>query len=300
MKIVNISGGLGNQMFQYAFALSLKDAFPEECVYIDVSHYHTLLFKHYKGINLHNGFEISKVFPNACLPIAHFPQIVKLSYFIPNYVLSRLGRKIFPKRKTELIPPYSKNYSYLPEAFQPGNRYYEGFWQSIKNYEAIKPRLQYVFDHPEPNDFNRGMIEQISSCNSVGIHVRRGDYLNEPEFRNICGVDYYKKGIDMVLSDGEEHKFYIFSNDMQWCKENLEPLVGNSAIHYVAENKGKNSCWDMFLMTYCKDLIIANSSFSWWGAFLNKEVNRVYAPEPWLNRDCEIDIYENSWIKIKG
>lgn len=300
MKIVNITGGLGNQMFQYAFALSLKEAFPEEDVYIDVSHYHTLFFKHYKGINLHNGFEIDKVFPNASLPIAHFPQIVKVSYYIPNYVLSRLGRKFLPKRKTELIPSYNMNYSYMPEAFQPGNRYYEGFWQCIKNFEAIKPQLQQVFNHPEPNDYNKNLIEKISSCHSVGIHVRRGDYLNEPEFCNICGVEYYKKGIEMILSDGEQHDFYIFSNDIQWCKENIEPLMGNSAIHYITENKGKGSCWDMFLMTYCKDLIIANSSFSWWGAFLNKGVNRVFAPNPWINRDCEIDNYEKNWIKIKG
>ena len=300
MKIVNITGGLGNQMFQYAFALSLKEAFPDEDVYIDISHYHTLFFKHFKGINLHNGFEIDKVFRNANLPKAGFRHISKVSYYIPNYVLSRIGRKILPQRKTELIPPYSKNYSYISDAFQPGNRYYEGFWQCIKNFEGIKPQLQHVFSHPEPNEYNKDMIEQIWSSYSVGIHVRRGDYLNEPEFRNICGVEYYRNGIEMILSDGRKHDFFIFSNDMRWCKENIAPLVGENTIHYVTENNGKQSCWDMFLMTYCRDLIIANSSFSWWGAFLNQAVDRVIVPDPWLNRDCEIDIYDKDWIKIKG
>ena len=214
MKVVNITGGLGNQMFQYAFALSLKQVHPDEDVYIDTSHYHTLFFKHYKGINLHNGYEINKVFRNANLPIAGFRQISKVSYYIPNYVLSRIGRKILPKRKTELIPPYSKNYSYLSEAFQPGNRYYEGFWQCIKNFEGIKALLQHVFSHSEPNEYNKDMIEQIITSNSVGIHVRRGDYLNEPEFRNICGVEYYKKGIETILSEGRKHDFFIFSNDI--------------------------------------------------------------------------------------
>lgn len=299
MKIVNITGGLGNQMFQYAFAISLKKLFPDEEVYIDVSHYHTLLFKHYKGVNLHNGFEIDKVFPNANLPIAHFSQIVKVSYYIPNYVLSRLGRRIFPQRRTEIIPLYKQNYSYVPEAYKPGDCYYEGFWQCIKNIEIIKPQLQHVFAHPKPNDYNQRLIELIQSVNSVGIHVRRGDYLNEPEFRDICGVEYYKKGLETVLSDGERHELFVFSNDMLWCKNNLEPLVGEDTIHYITGNSGNDSCWDMFLMTYCKDLIIANSSFSWWGAFLNKRVNKVIAPDPWLNRDCEIDIYEPSWIKVK-
>lgn len=300
MKIVNITGGLGNQMFQYAFAISLKERFPEEEVYVDISHYHTLFFKHYKGINLHNGFEIDKVFPKANLPIAGIKQISKVSYYIPNYVLSRLGRKLLPQRKTELIPSYSKNYSFVEEAYKPGNRYYEGFWQCIKNFEGIKDKLVEVFAHPEPNEYNSQMISEINTFNSVGIHIRRGDYLNEPEFCNICDIDYYKKGIELILSDGLKHDFYIFSNDMDWCKENIAPLVFGNDIHYVTKNKGKQSCWDMFLMTYCKDLIIANSSFSWWGAFLNKNVNRVVVPDPWLNRDCEIDNYEKKWIRIKG
>lgn len=300
MKIVNITGGLGNQMFQYAFALSLKKTFPLEEVYIDTSHYHTIFFKHFKGINLHNGFEIDKVFPNAKLPIAGFRQIAHLSYYVPNYVLSRLLRRILPHRKNELIPPYVKNYSYLPEAYYLGDCYYEGFWQCIKNFEGIQPELMEVFAHPVPNDYNFQMIAEISSSQSVGIHIRRGDYLNEPEFRNICGIDYYKKGIETILSDGNSHTFYVFSNDMAWCKDNIAPLVGENSIHYVEGNKGKDSCWDMFLMTYCKDLIIANSSFSWWGAFLNQHVDRVVAPDPWLNRDCEIDLYESDWIRIKN
>lgn len=300
MKIVNISGGLGNQMFQYAFAVSLKAAFPLEDVYIDTSHYHTLLFKHYRGVNLHNGYEIDKVFPNSSLPIAGWARICRLSYYIPNYVLSRIGRKVFPKRKTEFVPPYNLNYSFIPEAYQPGDRYYEGYWQCIRYFEGIKSQLQVIFAHSQPNELNRALIEQISVCDSVGIHVRRGDYLDEPEFRDICGTEYYNKGIRKILSDGKKHEFFVFSNDIPWCKENLEPLLDKNSIHYVDVNKGKDSCWDMFLMTYCKDLIIANSSFSWWGAFLNKRDGIVIAPDPWVNRECEISIYDNNWIKIKG
>lgn len=298
MKIVNIAGGLGNQMFQYAFAISLKDRCPEEEVLIDISHYHTLFFRHYKGANLHNGYEIDTLFSNAWLPKAKWWQIMRLSYYVPNYILFRLVRKILPIRKTELIPLRSKNYSYLPEAYLSGDRYYEGYWQCIRNFCSIKPKLLEIFAPPTPNAYNAELMEQIKTERSVGIHVRRGDYLSEPEFQGICDVDYYRKAIGSILMDKKEHTFYVFSNDMAWCKENLPQLIENNKIMYVTGNKGKDSCWDMFLMSYCLDLVIANSSFSWWGAFLNQRGGRVIAPEPWLNRDCEIDIYDKNWLKL--
>lgn len=300
MKIVNISGGLGNQMFQYAFAIALKNKHKEEIVFIDTQHYHTIFFKKFKGINLHNGYEINKVFPKANLPIAGFFQLRKISYWIPNYILSRIGRKLLPIRKTEYIHPYSMNYTYDKKALEnEGDCYYEGYWQSVHYFTEIKNELQEVYTHPEPNLYNKELILEIKNSNSVGIHVRRGDYLNEPEFQGICNIEYYKKAIHDIVSDGKNHKFYIFSNDIKWCKEKLAPLIKGHDLLFVTGNKGNESCWDMFLMTYCKNLIIANSSFSWWGAFLNKRVNRVYAPDPWLNRECSIDVYEENWIKVK-
>lgn len=300
MKVINITGGLGNQMWQYAFAMALKHKYPNEEVYIDTQHYHTIFFKKFKGINLHNGYEIDKVFPKAKLPVAGFCQLAKISYWIPNYVLSRIGRKLLPLRKTEYVSSYSMNYAFDKEALErKGDCYYEGYWQSVHHFTDIKEKLQEVFGHPEPNKYNAELIQDMEKNNSVGIHVRRGDYLNEPEFRGICGVEYYQKAIKDILSDGKHHTFFVFSNDIQWCRENLAPMMKGHDLLFVTGNTGKNSCWDMFLMTHCKSLIIANSSFSWWGAFLNKRAERVYAPEPWLNRDCVIDVYDDSWIRVK-
>lgn len=287
-------------MFQYAFAVALKHMHPKEEVYIDIQHYHTLFFRKFKGINLHNGYEIDKVFPRADLPIARFGQIVKVSYWIPNYILSRVTRKILPIRKTEYISPYSKSYVFDKMALEyEGDCYFEGYWQSVHYGSMIREELLDIFRHPVPNEYNEDLIRRIESSNSVGIHVRRGDYLDVPDFRGICGISYYKKAIGDILSDGERHRFFIFSNDVDWCNENICPLIAGQELEIVNGNKGKNSCWDMFLMTYCKDLIIANSSFSWWGAFLNENVYRVYAPYPWLNRNCELDVYADSWIKVK-
>jgi len=298
MKIVNITGGLGNQMFQYAFALSLKEKFPNEEVYIDIQHYHSLFFKHFRGINLHNGFEIEKVFPNASIPIARCKDLLKVSYYIPNYSLSRIGRKILPVRASEMVLPFSQTYSFLPEVYNQKDCYFEGFWQNIHYFEDIKDKLMDVYAHPKPNEYNETLINKISSQDSVGIHVRRGDYLSEPDYKGICNLEYYKRAIERLKEAGKKYCFYIFSNDIAWCKEYLEPLMEGYLVFYVTENKGKDSCWDMFLMTYCKNLIIANSSFSWWGAFLNKNVDRVIAPNPWVNRDCKIELYEPTWEQI--
>lgn len=299
MKIVNIAGGLGNQMFQYAFAVMLQDHFPDEQIFIDTQHYHSLFFKRFGSVNLHNGYEIDKLFKKATLPIASSRELRRVTRYIPNYVLSRIARKLLPVKKTEHVAPYSESYCVSPNIYTDGDRYYEGYWQSALYYQDIRKQLLNIYSHPIPNEYNSEMISQIESTDSVGIHIRRGDYLNAPEFVGICDLPYYQKAIKQVKSDKKPHYFYIFSNDIDWCKDNITPLLDGNEVIFVTGNTGKQSCWDMFLMTYCKDLIIANSSFSWWGAFLNKRSPRVFAPDPWINRDCRKDVYAEGWIRIK-
>lgn len=300
MKIVNIMGGLGNQMFEYAFAISLKNKFPMEDVYIDTSHYNYLFIKKIGMANLHNGFEIERVFPNAKIPHADWKQLIKVTWYVPNYLLSRIVRRLLPKRKTELIQAENDFFAHKESYYsQRGDCYYEGIWESIQNYIPIRSLLKDVFAHGEPNYENKKLITNMSQENSVGIHIRRGDYLLDPVFADICNLNYYENGIRQVLRDKQKHTFYIFSNDIKWCEKNISPLLDGNKIIYVRHNTGRDSCWDMFLMTYCKSLIIANSSFSWWGAFLNKNINcKVIAPKKWLNRDCVFDIWDPEWIKL--
>lgn len=300
MQITNIIGGLGNQMFQYAFALSLKEKMPEEEVLIDASHFHTIFFHHYKrGMNLHQGYELESTFPNLSLKQAKWHQLMRVTWFIPNYVLSRIARKYLPKLKSEFIEPSEKVYEFLPEVYNSSkNRYFEGYWQSVKYSEIVRQKLFYEFQHPEPDEYNHKMIEQIKASDSVGMHIRRGDYVSNKGFGGICDLDYYKRALKYI-ENKESKTFYIFSNDIQWCRENLQPLLGGAEVVYVIENKGKKSHWDMFLMTYCKSLIIANSSFSWWGAVLNHNVDvLVIAPSRWNNFLEKADIYRDSWIRV--
>ena len=299
MKVVNVIGGLGNQMFQYSFALCLQAKKPHEEVMVDVSHFNHLFFKKFKSANLHNGFEVEKVFPNAKLKHAKWKDLMKITWYWPNYLMSRVVRRILPKRKTEYIQPVNQYFEYIPSVYEiRGNVYYEGLWSAIDYYKPFKYLLKQTFAHPEPTGHNAEYIYNMKIENSVGIHVRRGDYLLAPDFRDICGFDYYKRAIQVILQDGKHHSFYFFSNDIKWCEANLQPLIAGHKVCFVTDNVGKNSCWDMHLMRYCKDLIIANSSFSWWAATLKEEDGRVIAPKKWVNRDAKFDIWDKDWIKI--
>lgn len=289
MKIINIIGGLGNQMFQYAFALSLKNHFKTEEILIDIHH-----FNHY---NLHNGFELSKIFKGINLAVANKKQLKKVTYYIPHYSLSRLFRKCLPKLKTEYIENIEYVYNETPFKLI-GDYYFEGYWQSFKYYANIKSQIFNAFKFPEPNSYNKKLALEIASCNSIGMHIRRGDYLNHKDFKGICDLDYYKRAINCLLPTSEECCFYIFSNDIQWCEENIQPLIKDYKVTYVTENKGSNSFWDMYLMSKCKNLVIANSSFSWWGAFLNCVAQNVIVPQKWNNSASVNEIYNPEWIKI--
>ena len=300
MKIVNIIGGLGNQMFQYAFAIVLKKCNPDEDVFIDIQHFNYLFLKRFRTSNLHNGYELDKIFTNDEIQNEGFKELVKVTYYMPNFFLSRLVRKILPKRNKEYVAPLHESQTFCPELLKlRGDMYYEGYWQSAKYYEKYRDEIIKAYTPIcPPNAYNKRLIEQIVSCPSVGIHIRRGDYLLSPTYSGICDLAYYKKAIQEINSDGMSHKYFIFSNDIKWCKENILPLTGKNSTIFVTDNKGENSCWDIFLMTYCNDLIIANSSFSWWGAFLNQNAKRIIAPKPWMNGRNTDDLYSSSWLQI--
>lgn len=295
MKIVNIIGGLGNQMFQYAFAVALKKNYPNEQVYIDTQHFKYLFINHYKSCHLHNGYELNKIFSKTDIPVASAKDIIKISQYIPNYFLSRVSRRLFPCRKSEYIERH--NYIFYPEVFKKKEScYFEGYWQSAKYFMNAITEIRDCFEFDAPNKYNTNMCEQICSSSSVGIHVRRGDYLLDPEYKGLCELDYYERAIKKIDTSGKH--FFIFSNDIVWCRNNLLCLFGESNVTFVDGNKGANSAWDMFLMSQCDELIIANSSFSWWGAFLNKKATKIIAPKKWINRDYEADVYLDNWLKV--
>lgn len=295
MKIVNVIGGLGNQMFQYAFAVVLKDKYPNEKVLIDPHLFRFPFIKKFRNNNFyHNGFEIREVFHNAILPIASGWEMAKVSYYLPNYVLNRVLRKILPKRKYEYRQ--ENDYVFYPEVFNMMHDcYFEGYWQHYRYFEGMQDVLRNTFQFPTPNDNNLKASREMNTVPSIGIHVRRGDYVGNKGFGGVCNLEYYKKAIQL-LNVNEGSRFFVFSNDIEWCEKELQPFMKN--VTYVDWNIGKDSHWDIFLMSQCDQLIIANSSFSWWGAYLNKRAKKIIAPKLWNRYIEDMHIQMPEWQLI--
>ena len=291
MKIVNIIGGLGNQMFQYALALSLQHRYPDEDIRIDISHFW--------GYGLHNGFEIDRIFGQA-IPTASARELLKMTYYCPWYKASRVLRRLLPARRTELIE--KEDYVFDAAVLNAtGDRYYDGYWQSSHYFDHCRDIIIDAFQFPTLSDEkNRDLSKRILISNSVSVHVRRGDYLGISNVRGICDLDYYSKAICAIQERLIDPVFFVYSDDIDWCKRYLQPLLGNSPTTFVSHNHGRDSYKDMLLMSMSKACILANSSFSWWGAYLNQRADKIIiAPSRWVNDNNSNDIYLENCIRIQ-
>lgn len=290
MKIVNIIGGLGNQMFQYAFAKALQCKYPGEQILVDISHFHYY--------NQHAGFQINRIFKNANITIATPKQLMRVTWYCPHYKVSRILRKILPERGKEYIE--TKDYVFNPGVFEiKKDCYFEGYWQSPLYFNEFSGEIKKMFTFPVPQGKNKDLEGRMLSEDSVAIHIRRGDYLNAGSFMGICGIDYYVRAIEYIRQKIKHPVLYIFSNDIGWCVQNITPLARGLSVYYISHNTGCDSFWDLFLMSKCKSMILANSSFSWWAAYLNvEEASIIISPEKWVNRDYDQDVFLKQWIKL--
>lgn len=287
MIVVKIIGGLGNQMFQYAFYKSLLAKGIETKVDING----------YKNYKLHNGYELEKIF-NVNPLKANIDECLK--YGMPkNNLISRVLRKLKVKNSESYYEQEAiESLQYAPEKYNFNkNMYMNGYWASYKWFQDIdnEIRRDFTFKY-ELDDKNKFIANDIRESNSVSLHIRRGDYLKYDIYQGICTKDYYEKAINYIIERVENTKFFIFSNDIEWCKKNLK--LDN--IYYIDNNTGLNSYKDMQLMSLCKYNIVANSSFSFWGGHLNSNPKKiVIRPHKFLNLDYEKeDIFPASWVKI--
>jgi len=290
--ISHIIGGLGNQMFQYASgrALSLARGVP---LRLDT--------QDFEGYKLHNGFELHRIF-NIDAPLADSSdvrQVLGLRAFSP--LRRKLFHKGFVKFRGEhlIVDSLSKHRYHLQD--MPDVCYLMGNWQSERYFAQISNTIRADFSFRVLlAGKNNELAEFIGKVNAVSLHVRRGDIASNPAslaVHGLCSLDYYLRAIEHVATKLTKPEFVIFSDDMNWVRENLHI---NYPCHYIDHNKGLESYNDMRLMSLCRHHILANSSFSWWGAWLNPKTDKiVVAPHRWFaaNYDSS-DIVPSSWTQM--
>lgn len=291
MFYVKLQGGLGNQMFQYAFYIALVEA--NLSAVFDISYY--------DNFSSHQGYELFKIFDIQC-PENDIRKIKQLAS-INNSVLSRLRRKLFPKKThyVERVYSYEYNFEKIIRIGKSFDVYLDGYWEderyfnnSIKSIKKI-----FIFKHLETQR-NIEIMTKIKNSNSVSLHIRRGDKINSKLHINL-DLSYYLEAIKIISDKVPDLNLFIFSDDLSWVNENLVNLPINLEI--IDWNRGSESYIDMHLMSLCKHNIIASSTFSWWAAYLNSNPNKiVIAPKHFFTlkkRQKEnTGFIPSSWIQI--
>jgi hypothetical protein len=210
--------------------------------------------------------------------------------------LNKIGFSIPSYWYTETAPGYHESIQQLTD-----NIYLEGFWQSEQYFKPIENviRKEFVVKDP-PSVINKQYLEQIKSVNAVSVHVRRGDYVSDKvthEVHGVCDIRYYTEAIHRIASEVADPCFFIFSDDMDWTKANV--TVDGFPVFYIDHNSAADY-EDLRLMYSCKHHIIANSSFSWWGAWLSNNTDKkVIAPKQWFRSlVTNKDIIPDGWLTL--
>jgi len=283
MIIVQMSGGLGNQMFQYALYKQLE--FMGKDVRMDD-------FTCYESQS--SRPRQIEIFP------VHYKRATKeeLIELTDASLLTkdRIRRKLFG-RKTKSYP--EKQFNYDSKVLELTEAYLEGCWQSENYFCDVVQLLKTDFQFPKPKDqTNQAYLDQIDNSISVGVHIRRGDYLQAKYnglYEGICTPEYYQEAIEFMKIENSSCHFFLFSNDPDWVREQYK----GSEYTVVDCNDEETGYFDMLLLSKCKHQIIANSSFSWWAAWLNTNADKkVIAPTKWLNGRDTSDIYTDSMLAI--
>jgi len=295
MICVLLNGGLGNQMFQYAFGRALSNKL------------HTELFFDTSSL-LNNNSEITirslelGIF-DLRIQIAcdkEIKQLKPLLYRIFNFIYYKLGFKGIQTSKYFIEKKNSYN-----ESINKISRdcYLNGYWQSYRYFQNVDSIIRQEFKFPLISENgNNETITKIQKCNSISLHIRRTDYVNNKnhDIHGTCSIEYYKRAAEYIAKRVSDPVFFIFSDDIDWARTNLNL---NYPCEFISGNIGDKSYIDMQLMSLCKHNIIANSSFSWWGAWLNSNPNKiVIAPKRWfkdenLNKQT-FDLIPKVWIRL--
>lgn len=296
--LMRLRCGLGNQLFQYALGRHLS-IIHDRPLLLDTSEYRAAVADPRQGIRVY-GLQHFNIRAGIAGPeeTAPFRKYYRPSLF--SRVLRRVGGVGIFSNHTFVYKPFQKTHIFYPRILTGRHRrtvYLDGFWQSEKYFSPIGNilREELVLREP-PDDYNRGMLERIDSSESVCVHVRHGDNANQAAAQHgVLPPDYYRKAIDDLVRAVPNPRFFVFSDDPEWARENVHP--GRDAT-YVDGNGDERNYEDLRLMGRCRHHITGNSTFSWWGAWLGRRAGqRVYAPGRYfMHLEVPIgDYYPKSW-----
>jgi hypothetical protein len=291
--IAQLQGGLGNQLFQYATARALAHQHQTPLL-LDQSWF----AKTYEDVT-----------PRELLISALNTKGALISLELPPKRPKRIRRilqKLWPINPFVYSErsPYCFDPSLLKApTFKTQNLYLMGYWQSYRYFESIKKILQSEVSPKAPLDAHyQNYLNQIQACSSSMVHVRRGDYVHlasAAKVHGFIGLDYYQQGMAILLDRKPETHFFVFSDDLDWVKANL-PYQDKITFIQSLE-KGDAVIQELELMTHCQNHLIANSSLSWWAAWLAKNANNmVLCPSHWAN-DLSMnwdDLLPANWQRI--
>lgn len=297
MIIVNLKGGLGNQMFQYAMgkALAIKYAQPLK---LDITGYRP---RNYQPGDTVRAFGLSHFSIKADIASDEEVRAAKYPFGILSKALRFARAKVFRVYHTDYHPEIFSKVSSATKYF-----YLDGFFQSELYFKDIREYIVKDFSMAEAltPELENAANQIRAEKGSVALHIRRGDYVSDAktnQAHGVCSIEYYQKAAEYlaekIKAAGDTPTFFIFSDDIAWVKENLNlpyPMVYSSAL-------GLKDYQELFLMMLCRHDIIANSSFSWWGAWLNQNPEKiVVAPQKWTNAvpDDHPNIIPSTWLRM--
>lgn len=290
MIIVQVAGGLGNQLQQYALYRKLVRLGKE--VRLDLSWFESLEKKKETGAVTVRELELD-----------YFDRLIYETCTREEKDKLIGGEDLKGKLRRRFLPStvhwFHESKMYHPEIFGFEDMYLSGYFACEKYYADIlydlREKIQFP---PSENPLNRKMAEEMRRCNSVSVHIRRGDYLN-PEnkemFGDICTAAYYQRAMELMREKIPDMRFYVFSDDSSYVKKEFK----GDAYTIVDINRGKDSFYDMWLMSQCKHHICANSTFSFWGARLNPNVDKVMI-RPTIQKNSQVFVKEEMEELWKG
>ncbi len=285
-------GGLGNQMFQYAAGLALSQE-RDTPLFLAVDMFDTY--------SLHQGFELERVF-GIETPRADKEVIRHLLGWRANANVRRILAKVNFSRPLRGNHFTAERQIMRAEDFfsLSDNNYLHGYWQSDRFFSKYEKIIQKAFSFAEDADAkNLETLERIKDAPSASIHIRRGDYLKGRNkfIYHQCTPTYFLESIELLNKKIQSLKFYVFSDDPEWASS----LLSNKGydVSFISHNRGQSSYRDMQLISACNHNIISNSTFSWWGAWLNGNKEKIIiAPKEWMKGVSSSEIVPESWVKI--